>query len=707
MLGGRRRRRRRRDRRQSAQVQIDTGGDHRAAERLPRAARHRDAPRADGAPRRRARWPSPATSRRASGQDRSTTRACQATRSPPSRSASCAPAAACSRSTSAIATPRARSSTRSRFRRAPRRWAASGPSPSIRRRPRTASSTPRRSRPRDPRGPGARLSRARGRRRPHRRLRARPGRPGASTVAAIDGSPPSDRNNGHRHHRLSARNAPTRAQPARPAGLAVWRTLTSVRFAVLQISVLAVAGVIGTRAAPAAGASRCTIPPPTPSRWPRSTPSYDSLSVLGLNVGPGMVDVFERLGFFRVFSAPWFVLLLTLLVVSIVVCTLDRTPDLWRAVHRVARRPGRAVLRPAPVRSGALHARDDAAAADELREGLRRRRFQVREEIGRLSRTTSGQPSPRLRRPEPVHQAGHAVHPPRADPVPGRRRGDDGARLRDGRLRGRGPDRAGPAGGHARQPAGQEHPLRGAAPTRRLVRRLPHRPRRLPERRRRSRARSSASTTRSRSTATCSTRTRSGRPRDLDDPRRRGQLVWDGPVLLDGRARRPAAGLPDHPGLGRRPAGRARPDRRRRAAAGADRHLRRRRSRAAATSCFLRVLGLGETTRAGHDGGYAIDLERRPARTRAWSSRATPARWFIWIAYLSLITGLVLTFYFPRRRVWARLRRRAPRAGDARPIATSTSSASSAACLDDLSARLRNRPESSLATRYRATLSRD
>ena len=40
-----------------------------------------------------------------------------------------------------------------------------------------------------------------------------------------------------------------------------------------------------------------------------------------------MVDVFERLGFFRVFSAPWFVLLLTVLVVSIVCCTLDRTPD--------------------------------------------------------------------------------------------------------------------------------------------------------------------------------------------------------------------------------------------------------------------------------------------------------------------------------------------------------------------------------------------
>ena len=47
------------------------------------------------------------------------------------------------------------------------------------------------------------------------------------------------------------------------------------------------------------------------------------------------MDVFDRLGFFRVFSAPWFVLLLTVLMVSIVCCTLDRTPRLWRGVRHV------------------------------------------------------------------------------------------------------------------------------------------------------------------------------------------------------------------------------------------------------------------------------------------------------------------------------------------------------------------------------------
>ena len=63
--------------------------------------------------------------------------------------------------------------------------------------------------------------------------------------------------------------------------------------------------------------------------------TYDPLTIAGLNVGPAMVDVFDWLGFFRVFSAPWFIFLLTLLAVSIVVCTLDRTPGLWRAARHV------------------------------------------------------------------------------------------------------------------------------------------------------------------------------------------------------------------------------------------------------------------------------------------------------------------------------------------------------------------------------------
>ena len=48
-----------------------------------------------------------------------------------------------------------------------------------------------------------------------------------------------------------------------------------------------------------------------------------------------VVDVLERLGAFAVFRSPWFSLALVVLVISIVVCTLDRTPRLWRGVADV------------------------------------------------------------------------------------------------------------------------------------------------------------------------------------------------------------------------------------------------------------------------------------------------------------------------------------------------------------------------------------
>ena len=110
--------------------------------------------------------------------------------------------------------------------------------------------------------------------------------------------------------------------PAR-AGRALYGLFTSVRFAVLQIVFIALAGVVGI------------ILPQLPSSAFRTTADYatqmDTIrGRLDPGLGSGIVDLFERLGLFRVFSAPWFTFLLVLLVLSIIVCTLDRTPRLWR-----------------------------------------------------------------------------------------------------------------------------------------------------------------------------------------------------------------------------------------------------------------------------------------------------------------------------------------------------------------------------------------
>jgi cytochrome c biogenesis protein len=170
--------------------------------------------------------------------------------------------------------------------------------------------------------------------------------------------------------------APARARPARdplnaPArlGRAIYGLLTSVRFAVVQIAAIAVAGVVGI------------IVPQLPGIAFRSPADYaEQMAILRERLepglGPGLVDAFETLGLVRVFSAPWFTAMLALLAVSIVVCTLDRTPRLWRSAREVR------VVQPDPFFDPTLPGRAVIAgglAADDVRAALRRARFHVRE----------------------------------------------------------------------------------------------------------------------------------------------------------------------------------------------------------------------------------------------------------------------------------------------------------------------------------------
>jgi len=92
-------------------------------------------------------------------------------------------------------------------------------------------------------------------------------------------------------------------------------------------------------------------------------------------LGAGAVDVLERLSAFAMFRSVWFSAGLTLLVISIVVCTLDRTPKLWRGVTAIR------VDQPEPFFDPLLP--DRAAMRDVPVEGvravLRRNGFRVRE----------------------------------------------------------------------------------------------------------------------------------------------------------------------------------------------------------------------------------------------------------------------------------------------------------------------------------------
>ena len=94
-------------------------------------------------------------------------------------------------------------------------------------------------------------------------------------------------------------------------------------------------------------------------------------------LGAGVVSTLERLQLFQVFSSVWFSIGLVVLILSIVACTIDRTPRLWRQSAEIR------VVQPDAFYDPTLPDRavlDGVAPADAARV-LRRHRFAVRTEV--------------------------------------------------------------------------------------------------------------------------------------------------------------------------------------------------------------------------------------------------------------------------------------------------------------------------------------
>ena len=158
------------------------------------------------------------------------------------------------------------------------------------------------------------------------------------------------------------------------AGMRLWRLFTSVNFAVVQIVAVAVLAVFGMTIRQLPGfAFRSAADYATEMNKLRSI--YEPV----LGVGP--VDLLERLQLFHVFNSTPFSIALLVLVISILICTLDRTPRLWQqsATIRIVqpdayfdpRLPDRVSIAPGPGLSATAVAR-----------ALRRHRFSVRESAG-------------------------------------------------------------------------------------------------------------------------------------------------------------------------------------------------------------------------------------------------------------------------------------------------------------------------------------
>ncbi|MDQ6795383.1 MAG: cytochrome c biogenesis protein ResB [Chloroflexota bacterium] len=91
--------------------------------------------------------------------------------------------------------------------------------------------------------------------------------------------------------------------------------------------------------------------------------------------GTAVVDGLERLQVFHIFSSTWFTIGLLVLITSIVVCTIDRIPRLWRQSTDIR------VIQPEPFFDPSLpdRAAMTGVAAEGVRAVLRRHRFRVRE----------------------------------------------------------------------------------------------------------------------------------------------------------------------------------------------------------------------------------------------------------------------------------------------------------------------------------------
>ena len=165
--------------------------------------------------------------------------------------------------------------------------------------------------------------------------------------------------------RQSFSTAPVETDPAAPVGIGVsgwlrwvWRTLTSMRTALILLFLLALASVPGLL---------------LPQRGTNPIRVNDYLAN-----DPVKGRILDRLGFFDVFSAPWFAAIYLLLFVSLAGCVLPRSLQHWRilrsrppaAPRNLGRLPEHRRVEPAPGTSPQQSL--DAAAA-----WLRKARWRV------------------------------------------------------------------------------------------------------------------------------------------------------------------------------------------------------------------------------------------------------------------------------------------------------------------------------------------
>jgi cytochrome c biogenesis protein len=141
----------------------------------------------------------------------------------------------------------------------------------------------------------------------------------------------------------------------------VYRLLTSVRFALVQLGVVGVAALLGV------------FFPQVPDAVRFNPTAYDAWTELQRDTYGPATDLMRRLDLFEVFRSVWFNVLLGLLMVSVAVCTLNRFAPIWRTMRRPLRRVNDRYFETAHARAIVATPADPTA----VEAVLRRKRYKV------------------------------------------------------------------------------------------------------------------------------------------------------------------------------------------------------------------------------------------------------------------------------------------------------------------------------------------
>ena len=145
----------------------------------------------------------------------------------------------------------------------------------------------------------------------------------------------------------------------------IWRFFISMRTGLWLILTLGLLSLVGTLLVQAPAG--ITADPAAYTSWVASIHSKYG----------GWTPVFDKLGLFSVFTSIWFKGITVLLATSILACSINRAPRLWKLAFHPHTRMGETFFTHAPLRATVLASAGPDTAIDDVRTVLKSHRFRT------------------------------------------------------------------------------------------------------------------------------------------------------------------------------------------------------------------------------------------------------------------------------------------------------------------------------------------